>query len=416
MSRRQVVLYNGAFQGVELSCVMGDVTESDLDAIVVSCDPEFKLNQGLVKAVAQAAGPQFSASVKTATRGSHTDVVSVAASGTLKCKHVILVPLRNQIHQSRLDSAYSIAFQQAAQLGISSLCVPPIGSGSLNMCLEDVADFVAQALQSCSDFGTLKKIQFIDLNCFSMNVFGDALKKLTTGEIVRPPVASMNVAKPKVYYKEISKSDIPKSSGSKTQEPDVCSVCLCDLVSEDDTDVLVRLNLCTHMFHKQCIELAFKSKRQCPVCMTWYDAAVGNQPIGSQMTVSQTPGSVPGHPDAKGWHVINYTIPGGTQTAEHLRPGVPFQGTHRTAYLPNNAAGTEVLKLLRIAFDRRLIFTVGDSVTSGAKNTVTWNCIHHKTSMTGGSSSFGYPDADYLDRVRDELTAVGVHKDLIDDE
>ncbi|KAI1707862.1 hypothetical protein Ddc_14627 [Ditylenchus destructor] len=31
-------------------------------------------------------------------------------------------------------------------------------------------------------------------------------------------------------------------------------------------------------------------------------------------------------------------------------------------------------------------------------------------------SSFGYPDADYLDRVRDELTAVGVHKDLIDDE
>ena len=67
-----------------------------------------------------------------------------------------------------------------------------------------------------------------------------------------------------------------------------------------------------------------------------------------------------------------------------------------------------MLKKLQIAFDRRLCFTVGDSVTSGATNTTVWNGIHHKTSTHGGFSNFGYPDETYFDRVTEELAAKGV--------
>ena len=82
------------------------------------------------------------------------------------------------------------------------------------------------------------------------------------------------------------------------------------------------------------------------------------------------------------------------------RGNVSFSGTHRTAYLPINEKGNEVLELLKTAFNRRLIFTVGRSVTTGRDNQVVWNGIHHKTNTSGGSSHFGYPDETYFDRVK----------------
>lgn len=44
------------------------------------------------------------------------------------------------------------------------------------------------------------------------------------------------------------------------------------------------------------------------------------------------------------------------------------QRFNRTAYLPNNTEGQEVVNLLRIACDRRLCFTIGTSVTTGQEN------------------------------------------------
>lgn len=75
----------------------------------------------------------------------------------------------------------------------------------------------------------------------------------------------------------------------------------------------------------------------------------------------------------------------------------------------------KVLGLLIEAFDRRLIFTVGTSVTTGLTNATVWAGIHHKTSLSGGTSSFGYPDPTYLNRVQEELASKGVTEDSMDD-
>jgi deltex-like protein len=100
--------------------------------------------------------------------------------------------------------------------------------------------------------------------------------------------------------------------------------------------------------------------------------------------------------------------------AEHPNPGVPYHGTNRTCYLPNNAEGRKVRDMLRIAFNRRLIFTVGTSLTTGRQNTVTWNGIHHKTSLRGGPTRFGYPDPTYIQRVTEELATDGITESLLD--
>ena len=47
-------------------------------------------------------------------------------------------------------------------------------------------------------------------------------------------------------------------------------------------------------------------------------------------------------------------------------------------------------------------------MTTGLDNQIVWNGIHHKTSLTGGVATFGYPDDTYLKRVKEELAAKGI--------
>ena len=54
--------------------------------------------------------------------------------------------------------------------------------------------------------------------------------------------------------------------------------------------------------------------------------------------------SLPGY---EGYNTIeiHYHIPSGIQGQEHPNPGQRFTGTSRTAYLPDNNEGREVLKV-----------------------------------------------------------------------
>lgn len=69
---------------------------------------------------------------------------------------------------------------------------------------------------------------------------------------------------------------------------------------------------------------------------------------------------------------------------EHPNPGVIYRGEKRKAFLPDSPKGQLALKLLQLAFKRRLVFTIGYSRTTGKDNVITWNDIHHKTNLFGG--------------------------------
>ena len=74
----------------------------------------------------------------------------------------------------------------------------------------------------------------------------------------------------------------------------------------------------------------------------------------------------------------------------------------------------QVLELLKVAWKRRLIFTVGTSSTTGETDTVVWNEIHHKTEMDRNVTGHGYPDPNYLQNVLAELAAQGVTEDCLE--
>ncbi|XP_004675218.1 PREDICTED: E3 ubiquitin-protein ligase DTX3L [Condylura cristata] len=184
------------------------------------------------------------------------------------------------------------------------------------------------------------------------------------------------------------------------EEKDLCVICL-DTISDKQV-----LSKCKHVFCTPCIRQAMAAKPVCPVCQVYYGVQKGNQPEGTMHTMV-LPISLPGY-ESCNTIKVTYNMKEGIQTKEHPNPGVRYSGTQRSAYLPNNREGNEVLTLLRRAFDQKLIFTVGYSRTTGTSNVITWNDIHHKTSLSGGPESFGYPDPDYLKRVKQELKDKGI--------
>ena len=166
-----------------------------------------------------------------------------------------------------------------------------------------------------------------------------------------------------------------------------------------DSDIILMSQCQEHYFHLPCIEPICKSQEgfRCPSCQKLYGVLTGDMPDGT-MKHRVIKMSCPGY---EGYDSIqiDYYIGGG------VKEGTFFSGCSWTAYLPNNPEGKQILKLLKIAFDRKLTFTVGTSVTTGVENTVVWAGIHHKTDFHG---PYGYPDATYLTRVRQELNAKGV--------
>lgn len=208
-----------------------------------------------------------------------------------------------------------------------------------------------------------------------------------------------------------------KLTGWKTfknpSDDDECAICMCPLASPvEPGDMPMLMSRCAgnHGFHRDCIVACRGANEwlQCPVCSAIYGVRTGPMPSGS-MRVSRTRESLPGQKG--GTITIHYHFPSGVQDSRHPHPGVPYDGTSRTAYLPDNSEGNTVLKLFEIAWERKLLFRVGMSITNGTDNQVVWAGIHHKTSTS--SSEFGYPDPTYLTRVKEELAVVGVRLDDI---
>jgi len=74
----------------------------------------------------------------------------------------------------------------------------------------------------------------------------------------------------------------------------------------------------------------------------------------------------------------------------HPNPGKPYGGIARQARLPYNGEGEMICRMLKVAFKRKLVFTIGHSRTTGRDGVITWNDITHKTDMPYGSQLRDY--------------------------
>lgn len=203
---------------------------------------------------------------------------------------------------------------------------------------------------------------------------------------------------------------------------DDCLICQLNLnelsayaTEKNPDDTVIKLFHCGHMFHRTCLSEMYKNgvkdgSLQCPTCKRIYGTKFGNCPPG-YMTETLLNHSLPSYEHCRTIRVT-YAISPGIQGPEHPNPGKRFnaRGFPRFGYLPDNTEGRMVLSLLRKAWERRLTFTIGTSVTTGEPDTVVWNEIHHKTEIHN-HMGHGYPDPNYLTNVVSELAAQGVSQE-----
>ncbi|KAJ3297826.1 E3 ubiquitin-protein ligase dtx3l [Blyttiomyces sp. JEL0837] len=163
---------------------------------------------------------------------------------------------------------------------------------------------------------------------------------------------------------------------------------------------LHQLQCCPQSMCKDCFQTIQKTATtmknithtffKCPFCSVTDGVQVGDCPNGD-ITFEKRSQKLPGYENSRGTYEVHFSVPG------HL---------YRKAYLPICEEGDEVKRMMELAFYRRLCFRFGVSATTG-KHGLVWN-IHCKTSMTGGTSNYGYPDDGYLKRVTEELKARGI--------
>ncbi|CAL8343242.1 unnamed protein product [Lota lota] len=247
------------------------------------------------------------------------------------------------------------------------------------------------------------------------------------------PVPGVNGTRRKTKKKHLRRGKNPEDVVRRYTEkikvvPDEdCTICMERLVMSSGyegalhqkgikPELVGKLGKCGHMYHLLCLAAMYNNGNkdgslQCPTCKAIYGEKTGTQPPG-KMEYHLIPHCLPGYLDTKTIRIV-YDIPAGIQTPEHPNPGKKFsaRGFPRHCYLPDNDKGRKVLKLLIVAWDRRLIFTIGTSSTTGEGDTVVWNEIHHKTEFGTNLTGHGYPDPKYLDNVLTELAAQGVGRE-----
>uniref|UniRef100_A0A336M6U9 E3 ubiquitin-protein ligase n=1 Tax=Culicoides sonorensis TaxID=179676 RepID=A0A336M6U9_CULSO len=162
----------------------------------------------------------------------------------------------------------------------------------------------------------------------------------------------------------------------------------------------VQLVRCNHLLHLNCLnELIINGQQcgkqknlfiECPICMTIYGKKIGNQPYGTMTWFKDSGGNIQ----------IVYNFTSGVQDTDHPNPGCKYfaVGFPRKQLLPDTPEGRKVLKYLKIAFDRRLLFSIGCSATTGVEDVIQCNKVDIKS----------YQDPNYLQRCMQQLLYLGV--------
>jgi len=188
-----------------------------------------------------------------------------------------------------------------------------------------------------------------------------------------------------------------------------CTICLGDM--DKDGGPCRQLNLCPHHFHSECLNQMLMTSPspflQCPICKKVHGVRTGNRPINGNMRHGIDQTSLPGH-EGSGTITIHFSFRSGVQGPEHPSPGQAYTAHNfpRQAYLPDTPDGCRALHGLYLAWEQRLLFTVGTSMTTGQPNCVTWNDIHLKTHRNGPNHS--YPDPNFLTNLMQELAGFGI--------
>jgi len=136
---------------VDLSCVRGDITVQDVDAVVNAANQTMRGGGGVDGAIHRAGGPAVLADcVKRFPHGLATGQAGWTTGGNLPARYVIHVVgpnyRRGQTDRRLLVSCYANALAVADELGVTSIAFPLVSAGVYGWPLTDAVDAAVTTL------------------------------------------------------------------------------------------------------------------------------------------------------------------------------------------------------------------------------------------------------------------------------
>ncbi|XP_076471651.1 putative E3 ubiquitin-protein ligase DTX3 [Babylonia areolata] len=240
----------------------------------------------------------------------------------------------------------------------------------------------------------------------NVSTMPDVAIHVTEIYIVHPEEKSIQTLK-ECFERAVDNTDKAKPDrrqNSRHSTTPVCSVCWNEKQCKT-------LDTCGHHLCDDCSKELREPK--CPDCGTAWGEIHGDQPKGTMKVKYDKTQQLPGFPP--GTFVILYKFPGGKHSEQAKQYAEEkYLGKEETAYLPDVPEGRKVLMLLKIAFDRGLLFRLGEIQRSSWVHSqrtpeygITWSGIEHKTAKKQ-AARYSFPDDGYLNRVQQQLAVVGV--------
>lgn len=155
-----------------IEIITGDITEQDVDAIVMSANPSMLAGGGVSGAIHKAAGPDLE---KECLIIGHVDAGNAALTGgyNLKARHIIHV-VSIQWHDGHyhdevkiLEKCYHSIFGIVEMEGFKSVSIPAIGTGRDQWPLELATPIAVKKAKEFEDLHPDVLIRFV---CFSDDV------------------------------------------------------------------------------------------------------------------------------------------------------------------------------------------------------------------------------------------------------
>ncbi|XP_025094887.1 poly [ADP-ribose] polymerase 14-like isoform X2 [Pomacea canaliculata] len=165
--------------GLHVTIKQGDITEEHVDAIVNSSNTKLDLTRGAVSTILKAKcgeALELECSSKLADMVQHKTVVTAAHN--LKCKHIVHLDALFYRQLSDWEKAYTAVLQEADKIGLSSLAVPALGTGTLGLSASDSAQALAKAIVTRKQtWMTLQRVAVVLYDSPTVRTFTEVLRR-----------------------------------------------------------------------------------------------------------------------------------------------------------------------------------------------------------------------------------------------
>lgn len=393
--------------------------------LVSSVDPYMQLRAGVAKVVAEAFGPHYRLisqqnPIFPGECFTYHCPLSGKPTGLSNCRsvHNLLLTLAvSKEYQLTLKNALFNLFEQADHQHLSRVFSPLVGCGTVGGTGETLAQAVFDASREFENATGKKMPELILVGMSSSDTDRKAcsafLKAWETLNSPAPHPRPMATPPADISYLADKASALTVST-----TPNVLPTGPSEVVSDGGKDI--DCGICGESKPEKSAKQV-KGLQVCSDCAEDYqDGGVNLSEVarlGEEYTAIQydplqiryDSRDLPGYPGTG--RIIVHIAATAPPYLSNGRRVVIFSKAHNH-YLPNNAIGMELLRLLQIMHTEKLLYKIDDSHTLGRFG-ITFN-FHLKTSDSGGEENHGYPDPNYPGRALNEIIGLAETHSLKD--